>query len=127
MFSSPSPLPLMDGGVVDNQGMDTLLKQGMPEETLYIFSDASRESDDLYKQPSPIDCNFLAAFTIGSLESLWWVLTGLTGIGLIVSTGSLFYQHEHWVCTRILLGVFAAAILAGFIWLRCKVCGVLSQ
>ena len=94
-----APLPLMDGGVYDNQGMGSLILSDRTDKTelnsrvgqygLFLFSDTDPQDDDLYKLPTPRKLGWLRLW---HLNALWWFLLVLglltTGVALLFLTGS---------------------------------------
>ena len=85
-----APLPLMDGGVYDNQGMGSLILDASSGTNfgLFIFSDTDPQQDDLYKLPTPRPAGWARLW---HLKILWW---GLLLLGL--STAAVAWRFRVW-------------------------------
>jgi predicted acylesterase/phospholipase RssA len=91
---SAGALPLMDGGVYDNQGLESLLLDDVrvaDELELIIISDASQKSDNLF--PYPTTDNKQGGLTLGALAKLSLVFIGLLTITLIKLLHKLFTEE----------------------------------
>ena len=84
------PLPLMDGGIYDNQGLSSLMevdKQGDEDLAMVLVSDVNQRSEDLYPQPDPLELGL-----VGRMKLLWVNRLVLAMIALCVGTvGAVTY------------------------------------
>ncbi len=97
--NEPAPVGLMDGGIYDNQGVDSLLlaerrdrnnlDEGESPDTdpmgLLLISDVDQASDDLYAFP---DLPVGSRLTLGAINALSWVVLAVAA----VSGAVLAYQ-----------------------------------
>ncbi|MEN8259013.1 MAG: patatin-like phospholipase family protein [Pseudomonadota bacterium] len=123
-FSS-GPIALMDGGVYDNQGLQSLLladerDQREEELAMFIISDVDQKSKDLY--PYPADEN-RGGLTLNALAILSIVFIVVLAISLVMLLGNLLTEPFSWY-NFFLVTVPAAQV--GFaayalIWVRRKV------
>lgn len=102
---APRPVPLMDGGVYDNQGIYALLladqRRPDPHELdMVIVSDADRKNEDIYPYPSdtkgkPLGCP--ARPKGPSLGTLNLVARGLMGVAALTVAAVIghFITHPH--------------------------------
>jgi predicted acylesterase/phospholipase RssA len=69
-----APSPLMDGGVYDNQGLESLLLSAKRTGgvDLILMSDADRQSDPLYEMPEPISPKGLGNASLLWKITAWW-------------------------------------------------------
>jgi predicted acylesterase/phospholipase RssA len=109
------PIALMDGGVVDNQGMGTLIRSGIEPDMLYIFSDASRELESLYEMPTSKVAGRLAGRSIGSLKSAWQVMIAWSAGGMFISALCLASLNPTGILGRMLM------ILASLVLVACAI------
>jgi predicted acylesterase/phospholipase RssA len=97
-----APLPLMDGGVYDNQGMGSLFLGDRTEDEkdsafrqygLCLFSDSEPQDPDLYRLPQPRKPGWLKLW---HLNAIWWFLLvlGLLTIGVTLRFALL--QPHPW-------------------------------
>jgi len=94
----------MDGGVYDNQGIQSLLladERNSDELGVFIVSDADRESDDLYPVPDVesgdgltlLGCN-LGNLTLGTLNLIAWLITLICAL-TIAAVGYQSWERFH--------------------------------
>jgi predicted acylesterase/phospholipase RssA len=79
------PLPLMDGGVYDNQGMGSLMlgdDAHLATFGLFLFFDTDPQQEDLYRLPKPRPLGWLRLW---HLNAFWWVLLALSIVTAIVA------------------------------------------
>lgn len=119
------PLALMDGGVYDNQGLQSLLlaDDRDPEDLgLFIVSDVDRKSDNLY--PYPSNDNLQGGPTLDFLAKISAAFIGVFLITLVTLLHKIFSQAFNWF-DFIFLAVVPTGLVAGaiyaLIWLRRKV------
>jgi predicted acylesterase/phospholipase RssA len=116
------PLPLMDGGVYDNQGIGSLLLRGsIPVEDfgLFIFSDTDQQQASLYRLPKPREAGWLR---LSHLNLLWWVLLALAAISAFISWGLVAKPWYRWTDILNLLPLtMAAGTAMALIWIRIKI------
>lgn len=85
--NQPSPVPLMDGGLHDNQGIDSLLfaDERNPEDIdLFVLSDVFREPSAHYRMPEQRGSD---GPTLGQVAIMAWILFfgGLITVGALVA------------------------------------------
>jgi predicted acylesterase/phospholipase RssA len=121
---SEGALPLMDGGVYDNQGLESLLLDDVrvaDDLELIIISDASQKSDNLF--PYPTTDNKQGGLTLGALAKLSLVFIGLFTITLVKLLHKLFTEETGFLDLFFLglmpITLVAAATYALF-WVRNK-------
>jgi predicted acylesterase/phospholipase RssA len=117
-----SPLPLMDGGVYDNQGIGSLiLGSNIPADNfgLFIISDTDPQQSALYSLPKPRAEGWLRLW---HLNVLWWLLLALCGVSAVVSVKLVTPQWYQWpaMLNLIPLGM-AVGMGAALLWLRSKI------
>lgn len=77
------PLPLMDGGVYDNQGIDSLLlaeERTGEEFDLVIISDVDQKSDNLFPFPQTKSIGLLGRLRLRTVVWLLWLLMALSAV-----------------------------------------------
>jgi predicted acylesterase/phospholipase RssA len=122
-----APLPLMDGGVYDNQGMGSLIlddsRRG--EFGLFIFSDTDPRQHDLYRLPKPRPAGWLRLW---HLKVLWWGLLILALSTVVVAVRFLVWplQSAQDLLSWIPLITPAFTLLA-LIWIRKKISSALCR
>lgn len=119
-----SPLPLMDGGVYDNQGMGSLmLRAGFPVEDfgMFIFSDTDQPQKSLFAPQSLRPVGWLRLW---HLNAIWWLLLILCIMSIFVSIQFVTTPWYRWPdilnLLPLLMGVGAVSAL---LWLRGKITG----
>ncbi|MDC0708428.1 patatin-like phospholipase family protein [Stigmatella sp. ncwal1] len=116
-------LPLMDGGIYDNQGIDSLLlafKKDAPP-TLLI-SDVSTQASEIYNVPkNPTSRGWV------TLQGVFWMGWGLFALALVSAlilawNGAAAARGGDWQWRDYFLylvpGVLSAAVAAGLFWVR---------
>ena len=121
-----TPLPLMDGGVYDNQGMGSLMlldddddDKGLGDFGLFIFSDTDQKRASLYTVPKPRAKGWLR---LRHLNIIWWLLLFLSIGTLIVAVRFIAKPWYGWPGVLNLLPlVLASGTAIVLIWLRRKI------
>lgn len=117
-----TPLPLMDGGVYDNQGMGSLilgLKPRLKDFGLFIFSDTNPEAHDFYHLPKPRPQGWLRVW---HLKLFWWFFLILALLTLAVTARfagvprHLSRDLLHWLPL-----VLPLVTVVALVWLRRKI------
>jgi predicted acylesterase/phospholipase RssA len=121
---SAGALPLMDGGIYDNQGLESLLLDDVlvaDDLELVIISDASQKSDYLY--PYPTTDNKQGGLSLGALAKLSLAFIGLFIITLVKLLHKLFTE-ETGVLDFFFLGLIPVTLVAtatyALFWVRNK-------
>ena len=94
----PSPVPLMDGGLHDNQGIDSLLlaDERNPEALdLFVLSDVFREPNEHYRMPEK---RGNGGPTIGQIALIAWLLfwVGVISVGALVTSAVMKIQADEF-------------------------------
>jgi predicted acylesterase/phospholipase RssA len=122
-----APLPIMDGGIYDNQGIGSLMLGGDIEIErfgVFIFSDTDRPRDSIYTLPAPRKPGWLR---LRHLNLAWWLLIVLAAVVALFSV--------YMAATRLhgLYGIFdllslamASGTIAVLFWARTKIIGILQ-
>ncbi|HEX5727157.1 MAG TPA: patatin-like phospholipase family protein [Longimicrobiaceae bacterium] len=117
-------LPLMDGGVYDNQGVASLLLAyaGPEPPPLLLISDTSPPEDNLYPDyPAPRPRGFLTLRAVAWLGRLVFVLSLASAVMLVIA-GAEEVREEGFSFGELLLYgipfVFTGGVAAGLLWLR---------
>lgn len=123
-----TPLPLMDGGVYDNQGMGSLilgLKSQLTDFGLFIFSDTNPEAHDLYQLPKPRSQGWLRLW---HLKVIWWFLLILA---LLTAAVTARFAGVPWRPSRDFLHwlplILPLVTVVALVWLRRKIAGALCR
>jgi len=127
-----APLPLMDGGVYDNQGMGSLILSDRTDKTevdsrvgqygLFLFSDTDPQDDDLYTLPTPRKRGLLRLW---HLNAFWWFLLVL---GLLTTGVALrFFIHAWNEPLRLLPLLMPVFTVAGLLFVRAKISAALCR
>lgn len=120
-----APLPLMDGGVYDNQGMGSLILEDdspLDDIGLFIFSDTDPQQDDLYRLPKPRPLGWLR---IWHLNVFWWLLLVL---GLLTTAVAARFVAATWPDVLPLLPLaLALCTVAALWWVRTKIANALCR
>ncbi len=124
-----SGLPLMDGGIYDNQGVDSLLLAFKdPAATRLLISDVATKDSDMYDVPeNPTSRGWV------TLNGLSWLSWGLLVLA-IVSAGILGWngfdtaRQGRWEWRDYFLylvpGVLTAAVAGALFWIRRRLADV---
>ena len=122
-----TPLPLMDGGVYDNQGMGSLILDDSHRDEfgLFIFSDTDPRQDDLYQLPKPRPAGWLRLW---HLKVLWLGLLILALSTVVVAVRFLVWplQSAQDLLPWIPLIMPALTVLA-LLWIREKIASALCH
>jgi predicted acylesterase/phospholipase RssA len=123
-----APLPLMDGGVYDNQGMGSLMlggKEHLKQFGLFIFSDTDPRQDDLYVLPKPRPLGWL---TLQYVQFFWWLLLMLS---LATAAVAIRLLGAPWAGCLSLLNwlplTMALCSVAALLWVRKKIVTALRR
>jgi hypothetical protein len=122
-----APLPLMDGGVYDNQGMGSLILDASSGTNfgLFIFSDTDPQQDDLYKLPKPRPAGWARLW---HLKILWWVLVIL---GLATAAVAWRFRvwpvRSAWDLVPWIPLVMPVLTVVALLWIRRKISGALRR
>lgn len=123
-----TPLPLMDGGVYDNQGMGSLMLGGeehLKQFGLFIFSDTDPRQDDLYVLPKPRPLGWL---TLQHLQYFWWLLLVLSLATAGVAVRLLGAPWAGWLTLLNWLPLtMALCSVAALLWVRQKIATALCR
>ncbi|MGQ8365186.1 patatin-like phospholipase family protein [Glaciecola sp. 1036] len=105
-YSDPTapkgPIGLMDGGVFDNQGLQSLLtiEEKNPDDfDVLIISDVDQPSLTLYQMPLPEDAGGLSLNTISRMAKAFVVLCGITLITILYHAVQ-DWQTDQWSWER---------------------------
>lgn len=121
------PIALMDGGIFDNQGVDSIkqvYRREGKEIGLFIISDVDNRADDLYaiRQPRP-----RGWLSLGALVSLSWGLfvSGVVSLSLLLLFAYFMYSSRQMSPLMIALlfgvpGLFTACVLGAMVFIRGK-------
>ena len=117
-----SPLPIMDGGVYDNQGIGSLMLRGgisVDDFGLFILSDTDQQQASLFSPPKPRAAGWLRLW---HLNLLWWIILALCVAGTVVSAQFIATPWYRWPGILNLVPMaMAVGVAAALFWLRCKV------
>ncbi|GAB4256112.1 MAG: hypothetical protein Kow0065_04680 [Methylomicrobium sp.] len=121
------PLALMDGGIYDNQGLQSLLltddreSDADPDLSMFIISDVDQQSDDLY--PYPISDKSRGGITLNTLAGLSVVFIALLTVSLAMLLVNWLTQDFGWY--NFFLFALPAALVAAatyaLLWLRARI------
>jgi predicted acylesterase/phospholipase RssA len=121
------PLPLMDGGVYDNQGIDAALlamKRSTKEIGLLIISDTDQKNADIFTFPGKTGKFSLSLNTVNRLLLALMVLSIISSGALLGNLWFLLERSGGWTM-RLLTYAFPAVVLAllayVIYWLRHKI------
>jgi predicted acylesterase/phospholipase RssA len=120
-------LPLMDGGIYDNQGIDAALlaiKRHKKEIGMFIISDTDQKKDDMFIFPEKKSTLSLSLDSINKILLAFMALSIFSGAALLTN---LWYSIKHsaeWMPAFLVYG-FPAIVLGllayGIYWLRHKI------
>lgn len=121
------PLPLMDGGVYDNQGIDAALlamKRYKNEIGMFIISDTDQKNADIFAFPAKTG---RLSLSLNAVNRLLLTLMALSVLSCGTLLGNLWFslaQSADWMLA-LLTYAFPAAVLASLAyaiyWLRHKI------
>ncbi len=121
------PVPLMDGGVYDNQGTESLLlADGRGAETLgqLIISDVDQQSDDLFPFPAARSVGLLGHLRLRTVATLTWTLMAACAVTVASLAIELWRDGLRWplgIFSRVLPMLLALAVAYGLWVLRREV------
>jgi predicted acylesterase/phospholipase RssA len=122
-----APLPIMDGGIYDNQGMGSLMLGGniaTEQFGLFIFSDTDQPHDSIYKLPVPQKPGWLR---LRHLDLAWWLLLALAAAdALLAGYRASTHLHESSGIFNLLSLAMASGTIVVLLWVRAKIIGVLQ-
>ena len=115
------PVPLMDGGVYDNQGLHSMLLadgRSRADVDLVIISDVDQPSVDLYDMPAPSSNGGLRLKTLDLLAQLITVLLGasLAYLGWVLA-GDLEFEPARDYPRLFFLYVVPGGVTLAALWL----------
>lgn len=123
-----APLPLMDGGVYDNQGMGSLILDASSGTNfgLFIFSDTDPQQDDLYRLPNPRPAGWLRLW---HLNAGWWCLLILSVLTALVAVWFLIQPWNSWrdAALHWLPLLMPLLTVVALVWIRRKIVGALGR
>ncbi|MBN1207331.1 MAG: patatin-like phospholipase family protein [Myxococcaceae bacterium] len=116
-------LPLMDGGIYDNQGVDSLLLAFHDSSSIrLLISDVSVQEEQMYNVPSnPTQRGWV---TLNGVSWLAWGLFALALVSAVILAGHGFStaREDGWSWEDYFLylvpGVLTAAVAGGLFWIR---------
>jgi hypothetical protein len=120
-----TPLPLMDGGVFDNQGIDSLLLAG--ERTgasldLLIISDTNQPQEYLFRFPPSRRGRWLTLRGGVWLVRALFAASCMSAVALAWETGRSWFEHGARplgdLCLRLLPLLFSLGVVVSLLWLR---------
>ncbi len=114
---SDGPLALMDGGVYDNQGLQSLLladERSANDLDMFIISDVDQKSDNLFPFPK-IEVNNKKGLSLETLAKLSIVFIGLLFISMIMMLYKLFTEDTGFI-DFFFLGVIPVALVVTAIY-----------
>jgi hypothetical protein len=120
----PRPIALMDGGIIDNQGVESLLRADRDGEPLdlLIVSDVDQDLADLYPCPSAGDGGGLRLSTVMAIATALVVLCTASTVAVTVeiarslTTGSFVSVWQ--AIAAIVPLVLVIAVLVALWWIR---------
>jgi predicted acylesterase/phospholipase RssA len=114
-----NPVPLMDGGVYDNQGTESLLladrREGC-ELGQVIISDVDPKSDDLFPFPSQEGVGLLGGLSLRTVAFMSWALMVACAVTVASLAAELWRDGLRWpwgLFTRLLPMLLALAVACG--------------
>lgn len=122
-----TPLPLMDGGVYDNQGMGSLILDDSRRDEfgLFIFSDTDPRQDDLYQLPKPRPAGWLRLW---HLKIFWWGLLILALSTTAVAMRFLVWPLQSaWDLLPWIPLIMPAFTVLALLWIREKIASALCH
>ena len=123
------PLPLMDGGVYDNQGIESLLladRREGGELGQVIISDVDQKSDDLFPLPPRKGVGLLGGLSLRVVAFLTWVLMVACAFTLVGLGAEIWREGLRWpwgLFTRLLPMLLSLAVAYGLWVIRRELVG----
>ncbi len=114
-------LPLMDGGVYDNQGLGSLLLcyRETADPPLLLVSDTSPPDPELYREPAPGSRGWL---TLGELRVLGWIVFLAAAASLVAVAAAAAADPERLSMRGLLVYgmplLFSAGVAGALLWVR---------
>jgi predicted acylesterase/phospholipase RssA len=121
------PLPLMDGGIYDNQGIDAAMlavKRCKKEIELFVISDTDKPNDDIFTFPGKTST---LSLSLNAVNRLLLVLMALSIISSGALLGNLWFSlgQSGDLTMKLLTYAFPAVVLGSLAyviyWLRHKI------
>ncbi len=118
----PEPLPLMDGGIYDNQGIESLIladDRSSEKLDLFVISDSTQESGDFYPFP---DEKTKGGLTLGGVNIIALVLYAICALTAIVTGYQIFdnFRNDDYSFFKdfflYLIPFILAGYTAAFLW-----------
>jgi predicted acylesterase/phospholipase RssA len=125
-----APLPLMDGGVYDNQGMGSLMLGAKDESRLvafglFIFSDTEPQQPDLYVLPKPRPLGWMRLW---HLNLGWWLLLAFSLAAAAVAWRFIDTGWDQWSDILNLFPlVMPLCTVVALLWVRRKISRALCR
>lgn len=123
------PVPLMDGGVYDNQGTESLLladsREG-GELGQLIISDVDQKSDDLFPFPRQKSVGLLGGLSLRAVAFMSWTLMLACAVTVASLAAELWRDGLRWpwgLFTRLLPMLLALAVAYGLWVVRRELLG----
>lgn len=126
----PKPLPLMDGGIYDNQGIEAALlaierrKRKEKDFSLFIISDTDQKKPDIYRYPKGGQFSRLTVSAVNIILLIFITLSLLSALTLVAGLVNHVCGAGGW-WTGLLKYGFPAVVLislaAAIWWIRNKV------
>jgi predicted acylesterase/phospholipase RssA len=119
-------LPLMDGGIYDNQGVGSLMLAyaKAPEPPVLLVCDTTQPVGTLWAYPPPRGRGWLTLRMVNWLGWIVFLLSVFSVVGLLVSAWrnrgyiSLHHMLLHWTAVYLLPLATSLAVAIGMLWLR---------
>ncbi|MCX6121907.1 MAG: patatin-like phospholipase family protein [Ignavibacteriales bacterium] len=120
-------LPLMDGGIYDNQGIDAALlaiKRHKTDIGMFIISDTDKKNENLFAYPERKSTLSLSLNAVNKILLAMMALSIFSGAALLTN---LWYSIGHtaeWIPALLIYGFSAVVLLLlayGIYWLRHKI------
>jgi len=127
----PEPLPLMDGGIYDNQGIESLLlaeertQPARPDLGLLIISDTHQPQDFMFKIPKKKKSGWLKLRHVRYLSWIIFALAVVSFVMVLKQTIDMFREESFNLYRFIFLDLIPLLLSGGvaiaLIWIRSKI------
>ncbi|MGD8452540.1 MAG: patatin-like phospholipase family protein [Phycisphaerae bacterium] len=126
----PKPVALMDGGIYDNQGIESLLyadDRDPADLGLFIISDVDRQPEDIYPMPPDVQLGKLGDTPLGRLHRLAWVwmlacLITACVVGVQLATAEHFTVWNYFShVVPLILALATAGLLIAGLWVSRRI------